>query len=116
VGKCKKARSFVIRIVPELAFLAAIPMQLHNSRLVDDSALEPKPPTIVYLRSCVREGCDSVEILAIRREGGLQSRVATRWEYEQLKRYIPQSQDGEDLDAVRERIKTAKINMASDAD
>jgi len=89
-AKCKHSRHFVLRIVPDLAFVAGLPARLLAAQDEEDEAV---PLVIATLGSCVREGCDSPENLATRLAIGRSvSRVVARKKYEEL---LPYFQDGE---------------------
>lgn len=88
-AKCKHSRHFVLRIAPDLAFVAGLPARLLAAQEEDEAV----PLVIATLGSCVREGCDSPENLATRLALGRSvSRVAARKKYEEL---LPHFEDGE---------------------
>lgn len=89
-AKCKDARHFVLRIVPDLAFVAGLPARLLAAHDEEEKAI---PLVVATLGSCVREGCESPENLASRLAIGRSvSRVAARKKYEEL---LPHFEDGE---------------------
>ncbi|MBO9652099.1 MAG: DEAD/DEAH box helicase [Variovorax sp.] len=65
LGKCEKAREFVLRMVPELAYVFSLPSQIDLARrsAMNDWA-EPNA-SIVALASCVRNGLNSIDMLAL---------------------------------------------------
>jgi hypothetical protein len=108
--KCKNARHFVSRVVPDLAFLAALPGRLLVAKLRaagDDAAV---PITLVTLGGTVREGCDSPEALATRfHEGRSVSRVAARARYEAIRSHIQPGSPTESFDDTKDRIRHADL-------
>ncbi|WP_118856107.1 DEAD/DEAH box helicase [Sphingomonas mesophila] len=117
LGQCKNARHFVSRIVPDLAFLAALPGRLMAARLRAANDESPIPITLSTLGSIVREGCDSPETLANRlNQGRSVSRVAARAHFETIKAHIPPGNPTESFDDTRERIRHADVVAAFEAE
>lgn len=108
-ARCKHARHFVLRLVPDLAFLAGLPAQLLLAKATTDE--EKKIPLVIStLGTAVREGCDSPESLAARINAGrFSSRVAARSVYEAIKEFIPLGQEDESFDDTRTRLNQASI-------
>ena len=104
-AKCKHARHFVLRIVPDLAFVAGLPARLLVAQDEDDEAI---PLVIATLGSCVREGCDSPENLATRLAIGRSvSRVAARMKYEELQPYFQDREPNEPFEDTMNRYHKA---------
>ena len=77
IGKCKTAREFVLRIVPELAYIFGFPGQVFQALAAENGEQVDPPLGLVTLSSCVREGVDKIEKLALRqyRRGRVSRRV-----------------------------------------
>lgn len=104
-AKCKHARHFVLRIVPDLAFVAGLPARLLAAQDEEDEAI---PLVIATLGSCVREGCDSPENLATRLSiGRSMSRVAARTKYTELLPYFQDGKPNEPFEDTMDRYRKA---------
>lgn len=104
-SKCKHARHFVLRIVPDLAFVAGLPARLLAAQDDEDEAV---PLVIATLGSCVREGCDSPENLATCLALGRSvSRVAARKKYEVLLPYFQDGESNETFENTMDRYRKA---------
>jgi hypothetical protein len=64
IGKCEKAREFVLRLVPELAYVFGLPAQIFQAMYKDSLEIVNLPKGLETLGSCVREGFDTTEKLA----------------------------------------------------
>jgi hypothetical protein len=108
LGHCENARRFVSRVIPDLAFVSALPARLLAARRKsagDDTAI---PTVLATLGGTVREGCDSPEALATRLNcGRTVSRVASRLIFESIKMYIPLGNPLEDFEETRQRMRQA---------
>lgn len=108
--ECRKARHFVSRVVPELAFLAGLPRLLLAARRKAASDETPVPAVLAALGGIVREGCDSPETLAMRINCGREvSRVAARALYEKVRHLIPLGTEDETFERTRERVRHAQL-------
>jgi len=109
-ANCKRARHFVLRVVPDLAFFAGLPARLIAAReLSKDSKPAPLPIVISTLSAAVREGCESPECLAVRVMSSRRatSRVAARARYETLKRFFEAGESSETFEQTIERARAA---------
>lgn len=108
LGRCEHARQFVSRIVPDLAFLAGLPARLlvaRNKSAGDPSSISAALGT---LGSVVREGCESAESYAARKNCGPDiSRVAAKNHFDEIKEYIQPGDPAEDFETTRQRLKDA---------
>lgn len=78
VKKCDNARDFVLRIVPDLAYLASLPELVRKE--CDDSSIVSL--SFSLLSGCIREGLDAVEKLALfklRQKVGARVGCHRRW-------------------------------------
>lgn len=111
--KCEYSRHFVLRIVPDLAFVAGLPARLLAAQNGDEDATFPI--TLATLGSCVREGCDSPENLAARLGSGRSvSRVAARAHYEELLPYFQAGQIDEIFEQTMIRYRKASTLVLFD--
>ena len=108
LGTCEAARKFVLRIIPDLAYLFGLP-----SQVIRASATETDLPTywslsVETLGTCVREGYDRPEKLALRsiREGRL-SRVAVHRDFARLSGFLDAPPEFEDFRGLRRRMQRA---------
>jgi superfamily II DNA/RNA helicase len=108
LGICKKARQFVLRIVPDLAFAFGMPFQVLRAKAGMEAENLLPGMGLVALGACVREGYDSVDKLALRQvlKGGM-SRVATHAEFERIRPFVRIADSPEDLSMATERIREA---------
>lgn len=109
-AKCKRARHFVLRMVPDLAFFAGLPARLMAAReLSKNSEPAPLPIVISTLAAAVREGCESPECLAIRIVSSRRtsSRVAARAKYEALQKYFQPGDPNETFEQTIDRAQNA---------
>jgi hypothetical protein len=111
LGRCEHARQFVSRVVPDLAFLAGLPARLLTARAKSARGeMSPLHTVLTTLGSTVREGCESPEALATRVNCGRTiSRVASRQEYDRIKRYVQAGSPTEDFEDTRQRMRSAEI-------
>jgi hypothetical protein len=108
--KCKKARYFALRLVPDLAFLAGLPGRLLAAKLRYNEDEASVSSVLATLSSVVREGCDSPESLAVRMHLTRSvSRVAARKYYEYIQKYIQVGDPSEGFDKTLERVRNAEI-------
>lgn len=110
--KCEYSRHFVLRIVPDFAFVAGLPARLLAAQNEGGGAI---PITLATLGSCVREGCNSPENLAARLASGRSvSRVAARAHFEELLPYFKAGQIDETFEQTMDRYRTASaLNLFS---
>jgi hypothetical protein len=108
LGHCENARRLVSRVVPDLAFVSALPARLLAARRKasgDDTAI---PTVLATLGRIVREGCDSPESLATRLNcGRTMSRVASRRVFDAISAHSPPGDPHEDFEETRDRMRHA---------
>lgn len=108
--QCKNARHFASRIVPDLAFLAALPGRLLAARRRAAQDETPVPTILATLGSIVREGCDGPESLAVRVILGRSvSRVASRKRFDAILQHVQPGNAHESFDDTIERVRHAGI-------
>jgi superfamily II DNA/RNA helicase len=108
VGKCETAREFVLRIVPELAYVFSAPAQILRALREEGGDDREVPVTLAMLGSCVKEGFDQVEKLALRQHHrGHASRRQIHREFASIENYVPLAASGENFAATISRIETA---------
>jgi hypothetical protein len=105
LGHCEKAREFVLRIVPDLAYLYGLLPQIYTALF----SIELTPPLALgTIGSVVREGFDCTEKLALRQVRLRRvNRVAVHREFAQIAPYLAQPQGGEPFAGVIERVRSA---------
>ncbi|EFI51382.1 DEAD/DEAH box helicase [Afipia sp. 1NLS2] len=113
--QCKNARHFASRLVPDLAFLAGLPVRLLAARLRAADDQTPVPSVLATLSSVVREGCDSPDSLAVRLHLTRSvSRVAARKHYDAIRQHIQPGNRNESFDDTLERIRHADVVASFD--
>lgn len=109
LGKCDAARNFLLRLVPELAFAFGLPLQVLRAMRKNAGEDTDFPGLgLATLSSCVREGFDFSEKLALRQALNVRtSRVAVHKKFDSIRVALPPSPGVEDLAMAVERIKGA---------
>ena len=112
-SRCKHARHFVLRLVPDpFAFLTGLPARMLTAQHVGDDPAQI-PLSLGTLGAAVREGCDSAEVLAVRIDDGRSvSRVAARKHYEEIKPHIQAGSAEDTFDEVLIRVREAAALFA----
>ncbi|NIK44284.1 DEAD/DEAH box helicase [Xanthomonas arboricola] len=64
-GKCRSARIFVLRVVPELAFIFGLPEQVTRAKRRATNEEGESSASAAKLSACVKEGYAEVELLAL---------------------------------------------------
>ena len=108
LGTCEAARKFALRIVPELAYLFGLPGQVIRASATDTDLPTHWSLSVETLGTCVREGYDRPEKLALRsiREGRL-SRVAIHRDFARLNGFLDAPPEFEDFPGLRRRMQRA---------
>ena len=65
-AKCTNAREFVVKVVPELAYVFGVPAQIFRAMNLDKDVEIEVPVGLAVLGVCVRTGVDSAEKAALR--------------------------------------------------
>jgi hypothetical protein len=100
--KCDNARDFVLRIVPDLAYLASLPELIRKA--TDDSSKASL--SFSQLSGCIREGLDTVEKLALfklRRKSG--ARVGCHIHWSNISPWVAPQIPNEDWTTLYRRVK-----------
>lgn len=114
LGKCKHSREFIMRIVPELAYIFGLPAQIYRMAHQQDMLAE-MPASLGALGQCVREGFDTLDKLAVRHvRGGRNSRRAIHREYVRIQHYLAPAVIHETFIDVVDRVRAA-IDLADAA-
>lgn len=112
LGRCDAARDFVLRMVPELAFILGLPAQVVRAiRKGTDQESALLGAGLSLLSACVRGGFDEVEKLALRNAAATRTaRVSVHRRYASLKPLIAPAKGAEDLSMVVARVRSALAN------
>ncbi len=108
LGKCDAARKFVLRIVPEFAYLVGLPLQVIRAMEKGTEREQALPGLgISVLSSCVRFGFDIAEKLALRQImlGRRRSRVLVHKSY--AMENVPPANGVESLEMAKQRVSEA---------
>lgn len=111
---CEQARRFVLRLLPELAYIFSLPDLVRRHLAADDLTFHMDQLASVELEklgSCVREGFDSVEKLALAKLlGKTASRVHVHRSWDSINGSIDVKPEGETWLKVFERVKRGVQN------
>ncbi|MBB3009483.1 DEAD/DEAH box helicase [Cupriavidus alkaliphilus] len=106
---CEQARRFVLRVLPELAYVFSLPELVRRHVAEKDLSLymdELASIELEKLGSCVREGYDSVEKLALAKvRGKTASRVRVHRQWDEMEWWMDPKMPGETWQEVFERIR-----------
>lgn len=105
LGCCEKAREFVLRVVPELAYVYSLLPQLYARQFIFEMEA---PVALTTIGVAVKEGFDSPEKVALRQiRGGRLNRVAVHRQYNQIAPYVSPPQLAEAFSDVLNRVRAA---------
>jgi hypothetical protein len=109
LGKCDLARDFVLRVVPELAFVFGLPMQVVRAIKKDTEQEQTLPGLgLSTLSGCVRGGFDIAEKLALRQALNVRSsRTTVHRRYASLHAAISPATGAEDFGMAVGRVRNA---------
>lgn len=106
---CEQARRFVLRVLPELAYLFSLPELVRRHLAAEDPFLNMDELASVELEklgSCVREGYDTVEKLALAKvRGKTASRVHVHRQWDEMEWWMATKVPGETWQELFERVK-----------
>jgi hypothetical protein len=106
---CEQARRFVLRVLPELAYVFSLPELVRRHLAAEDWSLEMDELASVELEklgSCVREGYETVEKLALAKfRGSSTSRVGVHRQWADMEWWISAKVTGETWPELFERVK-----------
>jgi len=106
----EQARRFVLRVLPEIAYVFSLPDLVRRHLAVEDLTLamdELASVELEKLGSCVREGYDSVEKLALAKVRGRNaSRVRVHRQWEEMEWWIDPRRSDETWQELFSRVKS----------
>lgn len=106
---CEQARRFVLRVLPELAYVFSLPELVRRHLVVEEMSLDVDELASVELEklgSCVREGYDTVEKLALAKvRGKTASRVRVHRQWDVMDWWMDSKVPGETWQELFERVK-----------
>lgn len=106
---CEQARRFVLRVLPELAYVFSLPELVRRHLAVEDPFSDMDEFASVELEklgSCVREGYDTVEKLALAKvRGKTASRVHVHRIWDEMDWWMDPKVPGETWQELFERVK-----------
>lgn len=106
---CEQARRFVLRVLPELAYVFSLPELVRRHLVVEEMSLDMDELASVELEklgSCVREGYDTVEKLALAKvRGKTASRVRVHRQWDEMDWWMDSKVPGETWQELFERVK-----------
>lgn len=105
-GKCDNARDFVLKIVPDIAYIASLPELIRR----ETGDLPEVSLKFSMLSACIRDGLDTVEkqaLYVLRKTSG--RRVACHKHWQRLAPIVPSPSEGDDWTALVRRVKFAVL-------
>lgn len=115
IGHCETAREFVLRSVPELAYIFSLPGQVFRALTVDRGEEIAPPIGLSVLGSCVREGFDHLEKFALYQlENRRSSRRQVHQKHAVIERFIDKPSSGEEFGQTLSRVRKA-TSLANEA-
>ncbi|WP_294256815.1 DEAD/DEAH box helicase [uncultured Comamonas sp.] len=103
LNKCENSRDFVLRVLPDLAYIASLPELVRRASV--DGEVEPSVE-LERLSACVRDGFDTLEKLALyqaRRRSG--ARVSCHQIWKEIEVFWTNAPEpGEDWQALYKRV------------
>jgi hypothetical protein len=111
---CEQARRFVLRVLPDLAYVFSLPELVRRHLAAEDWSLQMDELASVELEklgSCVREGYDTVEKLALAKvRSAAASRVSVHRQWSEMEWWIAPKVPGETWPELFERIKKSALD------
>lgn len=107
LGRCDLARDFVLRVIPELAFVFGLPLLVVRAIKKGTEQEQMLPGLgLSTLSACVRGGFNVSEKLALRQAiPGRSSRMSVHKKFESIKASIAPATDAEDLGMAVARLR-----------
>ncbi|HDR9770949.1 TPA: hypothetical protein QDC27_006310 [Burkholderia cepacia ATCC 25416] len=106
---CEQARRFVLHVLPELAYIFSLPELVRRHLAAEELSFDMDDLASVELEklgSCVREGYDTVEKLALSKiRGKTASRVRAHRQWNEIEFLMDPKVPGETWQKLFERIK-----------
>jgi hypothetical protein len=110
LATCSKARAFVLRLVPEIAYVCGLVVQTRKGIESDSGGDSDLPLGLSVLSNVVREGFDAPELLALRHlTKGQPSRRSIHREYARIRALVPDEKPNEDIESTFSRVKLAVV-------
>ncbi len=101
LNKCEKSRCFVLRVLPDIAYIASLPELVRRaSEAIDESWL-----TLERLSGCVRDGMDTLEKLALYQSIGRSgARIVAHENWDACEFWTAVAEPGEDWKTLLNRV------------
>ena len=108
---CDGARKFVLRIVPELAYLFGLPVQLLQRAEADAPEPKPIPPALSQLALCARLGFDTHEKAALNYQlrSAHFSRISLHKHFDPVVPYLRPAPADETWEQTLDRVEAASM-------
>lgn len=107
IKTCETARHFVVRLVPDLAFVAGLPARILAARAVAAGEDPAIPIVLQTLSGVVRKGCASPEQLANAVQMKSESRPAARARFAEIEHHVAAGTPLESFENVLVRVRHA---------
>ena len=107
IKTCETARHFVVRLVPDLAFVAGLPARILTAKAATECKDLAMLTVLQTLSGVVRKGCSSPELLANAVHLKTQSRPSARASFAKVENLIQPTDPYEGFDNVLARVRLA---------
>lgn len=113
---CIKARRFVLRVIPELAYFFGIPLLVHQHKVKDTEILVEFPAALAQFGRCVKEGFDSYEKFALSqlRQNINLSRMQVHDLFGKIAPYLDEPAKSESWKSAFNRVRGARDSYEDD--
>lgn len=102
LNKCENSRDFVLRVLPDIAYIASLPELVRRSSAAINESWLP----LERLSGCVRDGLDSLEKLALYQIIGRSgARIAAHEAWDACELWTAAAEPDEDWKTLRNRVK-----------
>ena len=113
LGVCPTARQFVLRLVPDLAYIYSLPAQIDQARRVEAGDWTEPPAALLALASCVRYGLNSLYMFGLHQaHDGKLSRLAVHALMESVSPNLLAMPQAVPMAAVMSRVRRAMRGSA----
>lgn len=110
LSKCENSRDFVLRVLPDISYIASLPELVRRSSETINEAWV----TLERLSGCVRDGLDSLEKLALYQIIGRSgARIAAHEAWDVCELWTAVAEPNEDWKALRNRVKEGWVTWST---
>lgn len=114
IGKCETAREFVLRVLPDLAYIMGLASPVSRALGADRPDWPLPSMALETLGSCAREGFDQPEMLALRYVRREMLRIAVHRKFAELRPYLGRAEEHETFAGLMARVRRAALELDGD--